>query len=233
MNLTLETDIPGDVMWSLIDSKHIVPVPHHDGLFVDRVHDCLDVEIDGRTEDFVWYQGGQPSEWEWRDRGGHHSVSTKVWLLISETPLSHEIKDESGVISKGWCVRGTLSSGFIKWCRWTWRWLLWTSCWTYISGVNLFYWCSVDGIPFSQAESFQHSMMQWCGMCHVTEWACVVPVLLFGWEVYLVGSRNVTCRHHLYVMVINNERQGHIFQNMKGSSCVDLASNVPTNISTG
>ena len=29
------------------------------------------------------------------------------------TPRSHEIKDESGVISKGWCVRGALSSGFI------------------------------------------------------------------------------------------------------------------------
>ena len=44
-------------------------------------------------------------------RGRHHSVPTKVWLLISESPRSHEIKDESGVISKGWCVRGTLSSG--------------------------------------------------------------------------------------------------------------------------
>ena len=27
---------------------------------------------------------------------------------------------------------------------------------------------------------------------------------------------------YLYVMVINNKRQGHIFQNMEGSSCVDL-----------
>ena len=31
LNLTLETDIPGDFMWSLIDCKHTVPVPHHDG----------------------------------------------------------------------------------------------------------------------------------------------------------------------------------------------------------
>ena len=31
LNLTIETDIPGDMMWSLIDCKHIVSVPHHDG----------------------------------------------------------------------------------------------------------------------------------------------------------------------------------------------------------
>ena len=42
LNLTLEADIPGDVMWSLIDDKHIVSVPHHDGLLVDRVDDGLD-----------------------------------------------------------------------------------------------------------------------------------------------------------------------------------------------
>ena len=51
LNLTLEVSIPGVVMWSLIDGKHIVSVPHHDGLFVDRVDDCLDEEIDGGTED--------------------------------------------------------------------------------------------------------------------------------------------------------------------------------------
>ena len=27
---------------------------------------------------------------------------------------------------------------------------------------------------------------------------------------------------HLSVMVINNKRQAHLFQNMEGSSCVDL-----------
>ena len=53
LNLTLETDIPGAVMWSLIDCKHIVCVSHHDGSFVDRVDDCLDEEIDGRTEDCI------------------------------------------------------------------------------------------------------------------------------------------------------------------------------------
>ena len=51
LNLTLEADIPADVMWSLIDGKHIVFVPHHDGLFVDRVDDSLDEEIDRGTED--------------------------------------------------------------------------------------------------------------------------------------------------------------------------------------
>ena len=51
LNLTLEAVIPGDVMWSLIDGMHIVSVLHHDGLFVDRVDDCFDEEIDGGTED--------------------------------------------------------------------------------------------------------------------------------------------------------------------------------------
>ena len=39
LNLTLEADIPDDVMWSCTDDKHIVFVPHHDGLFVDMVDD--------------------------------------------------------------------------------------------------------------------------------------------------------------------------------------------------
>ena len=53
LNLTLEPDIPGDMIWSLIDCKHIVSVSHHDGSFVYRVDDCWDEEIDGRTEDFM------------------------------------------------------------------------------------------------------------------------------------------------------------------------------------
>ena len=76
-------------------------VPHHDGLFVDRVDDCLDEEIDGRTEDLLDAREDNPSEREWRGRGGHHDVPTKMWPLISETPRFHEIKNESGVISKG------------------------------------------------------------------------------------------------------------------------------------
>ena len=51
LNLTLDAGIPGDVMWSRIDSKHIVSVPHHDGLFVVRVDDWLDEEIDRGTDD--------------------------------------------------------------------------------------------------------------------------------------------------------------------------------------
>ena len=49
LNLTREADIPGNVMWSLINGKHIVSVSHHDGLFVDMVDDCLDE--DGGTDD--------------------------------------------------------------------------------------------------------------------------------------------------------------------------------------
>ena len=51
LKLTIKADIPGDMMWSLIDGKHIVSVPHRDGLFVDRVDDCMDEKIDGGTED--------------------------------------------------------------------------------------------------------------------------------------------------------------------------------------
>ena len=38
-------------MWSRIDIKHIVSVPHHDGLLMDRVDDGLDEEIDGMAAD--------------------------------------------------------------------------------------------------------------------------------------------------------------------------------------
>ena len=34
-------------MWSLIDGKHIVSVPHYDRFLVDRVDDGLDEEVDG------------------------------------------------------------------------------------------------------------------------------------------------------------------------------------------
>ena len=53
LNWTLEADIPGDVMWSLLDGKHIVYVTHQDGLFVNRVDDGLDEEIDGMAADFA------------------------------------------------------------------------------------------------------------------------------------------------------------------------------------
>ena len=36
-----------DVMWPLIGGKHIVYVPHHDGLLVDRVDYDLDERFDG------------------------------------------------------------------------------------------------------------------------------------------------------------------------------------------
>ena len=46
----------------------------------------------------------------------------KVHIILSRqsaasdfgTPQSHAFKDESGVISKDWCVRGTLSPGLIN-----------------------------------------------------------------------------------------------------------------------
>ena len=53
LDLTLEAGIPGDVIGSLIDGKHIVSVPHQDGLLVDKVDDGLDEEIDGMAADFA------------------------------------------------------------------------------------------------------------------------------------------------------------------------------------
>ena len=47
-------------MWSLIDGKHNVSVPHHDGLFVGRVGDCLDEEMylmPGRTTQRMRMEG--------------------------------------------------------------------------------------------------------------------------------------------------------------------------------
>ena len=45
--------IPSDVMWSLIDIKHIVSVSHHDGWLVDRVDGDLDEETCGIAADFA------------------------------------------------------------------------------------------------------------------------------------------------------------------------------------
>ena len=45
LDLTVEAGIPGRVM-SLIDDQHIVYVPYHDGLLVNRVNVGMDEEID-------------------------------------------------------------------------------------------------------------------------------------------------------------------------------------------
>ena len=47
--LAIKAGIPGDVVWSLIDGKHIVSVSHYDRLHVDRV----DNEIDVMAADFA------------------------------------------------------------------------------------------------------------------------------------------------------------------------------------
>ena len=53
LDLTIETEIPGDVMLPLIYGKHIVSVQHHYGLLLNRVDDGLDEEIDGMAADFA------------------------------------------------------------------------------------------------------------------------------------------------------------------------------------
>ena len=52
LELTLDAGIHDDMMCSLIDGKHIVSVPYHDGLLVDRVNDGMDEEIDRMAADF-------------------------------------------------------------------------------------------------------------------------------------------------------------------------------------
>ena len=39
------------------------------------------------------------------------------------------------------------------------------------------------------------------------------------------GIQKCHMQTHLYVIVIKNKRQGHLFQNMEGSSCVDNNNN--------
>ena len=77
-------------------------VPHHDGLFMDRVDDCLDEEIDGTTENVFYARENNPV----KQNGG-----TDVDIILSRLSIP---RNQSAVISKGWCVRGVLSSGFIK-----------------------------------------------------------------------------------------------------------------------
>ena len=71
LDLTLEEGIPGDVMWSIIDAKHIVSVSRHDGFLVDRVNDNIDkglkrhrlpiVELSQRTQAAVQIVSNLPA----------------------------------------------------------------------------------------------------------------------------------------------------------------------------
>ena len=42
LDFTIEAGIPGDVMRALIDDKHIVSVPRHDGFLVDMVYESIE-----------------------------------------------------------------------------------------------------------------------------------------------------------------------------------------------
>ena len=50
LDLTIDAGIQDDVIWLLMGGKHIVSVPHHDGLLVVRVDDDLDEDIDGMAD---------------------------------------------------------------------------------------------------------------------------------------------------------------------------------------
>ena len=73
----------------------------------------MDEDIDGGTDDVFDVGEYSPvkgmNEQRWTSLCPDKSVASDF-----ETPRSHEIKDESGVISKGLCVRSALSSGFIN-----------------------------------------------------------------------------------------------------------------------
>ena len=65
LNLTLETDIPGDVMWSLIDCKHIVCRTMTDYLWIGlmiawmkRLMEKQRILFDGREDNTVKENGG-------------------------------------------------------------------------------------------------------------------------------------------------------------------------------
>ena len=92
LNLTFEAGIPVDVMWSLIDGKHIVSVPHHDGLFVDSVDDCLDEDIEGGTEDLFYVGEDNPVK---EDGGQRRTSFCPAQSVVSDfgAPQSHAIKD--------------------------------------------------------------------------------------------------------------------------------------------
>ena len=119
MDLTLEAGIPGDVMWSIIDGKHIVSVPHHDGLLVDRVDDGLDEEIDRMAADFA--------------------MRWKEVTLAALDRTTREVKRLSELVPKV-NDRQTCFESVVLLLR---------------VGVS-----AVLCHPFSQEESFQHSMMQ-------------------------------------------------------------------------
>ena len=53
LDLTLEAEIPGEVMRSIIDGKLIVSVPRHGGELVDRVNDNNEKDLDGLAADFA------------------------------------------------------------------------------------------------------------------------------------------------------------------------------------
>ena len=101
LNLTLDAGVPGDVMWSLIYGNHIVSVLHHDGFFDGGTEDLFDAGEDNQVK--------EDGRKRWTSFCPDQSVAFDFG-----TPRSHEIKDESGVISKGWYVWDVLSSGFIN-----------------------------------------------------------------------------------------------------------------------
>ena len=85
---------------------------------------------------------------------------------VSTTP-SQAIKDRRSLL-----VNVVFFGVFVTWIH---QLILCNSWLRDISGV--FAWWEGDGLPFLHEESFPHGMMQWCGMSHVLEWVCLVPVL--------------------------------------------------------
>ena len=84
---------------------------------MDRIDNCLYDEIDGGTKDWfdvgddnpVKEDGGPLEGLRWTSFCPDQSVASDFG-----TPRSHEIKDKSGIISKGCCVLDAFSSGFIN-----------------------------------------------------------------------------------------------------------------------
>ena len=109
LDLTVEAGILEDVIWPLIDGKHIVSVPHLDGLLVGMVEDSLDEVIDGMAADFAMRLKEITLAVLDRTREVKRLSESVPKVMIGKSALNmwH-------YISKGWCVRDALSPGFIQ-----------------------------------------------------------------------------------------------------------------------
>ena len=113
LNLTLEAGISGDVMWSLLTASilclfRIITDCLWMGLMIAWMRRLTEEHridlLPGKTTQKRGMEGQR-----WTSLSPDQRVASDFG-----TPQSHAITDESGVISKSWCVQGVLSPRFIS-----------------------------------------------------------------------------------------------------------------------